>query len=216
MKVDINPLFAVPFGGIVHPDPSGLNAELRSLILRLEKESAGNVGAVMEVPQGLYESEFTFFARNEPCVARLREFCWAALGEMICDVTGRASQELAGLRIGSHTWFHVTRKGGWFGYHNHPMASWSGVYCVDPGRANERLESGLLTFPNPLPASSVFLDAGNTSMRFPFASSNYAQVFQAGQLVLFPSWLGHFVSPYQGEGERITVAFNCWFGAAES
>lgn len=215
MKVEINPVFAVPFGSIVHPEAGALNAELRSLILRLESESVGNVDAVMEVPQGLYESEFTFFARNEPCVSRLRDFCWAALGEMILEVTGQPRQALAGLRIGSHTWFHVTRKGGWFGYHNHPMASWSGVYCVDPGRATDRLESGLLTFPNPLPASSVFLDAANSGLRFPFSSSNYAQALQPGQLVLFPSWLGHFVSPYQGDGERITVAFNCWFGPNE-
>ena len=34
---------------------------------------------------------------------------------------------------------------------------------------------------------------------------------EPGQLVLFPSWLLHDVKPFQGEGERITVAFNCWF-----
>ena len=35
--------------------------------------------------------------------------------------------------------------------------------------------------------------------------------FEPGQLVLFPSWILHDVKPYEGEGERITVAFNCWF-----
>ena len=34
---------------------------------------------------------------------------------------------------------------------------------------------------------------------------------QPGQLVLFPSWILHDVKPFEGEGERITVAFNCWF-----
>ena len=29
--------------------------------------------------------------------------------------------------------------------------------------------------------------------------------------MLFPSWILHDVKPYEGEGERITVAFNCWF-----
>jgi hypothetical protein len=28
-------------------------------------------------------------------------------------------------------------------------------------------------------------------------------------LALFPSWLLHHVTPFVGEGERITVAFNC-------
>ena len=29
-----------------------------------------------------------------------------------------------------------------------------------------------------------------------------------GLMVMFPSWLNHLVHPYQGEGERISVAFN--------
>ena len=31
------------------------------------------------------------------------------------------------------------------------------------------------------------------------------------QLVMFPSWVLHDVKPFEGDGERITVAFNCWF-----
>ena len=44
-----------------------------------------------------------------------------------------------------------------------------------------------------------------------YASSIRHVRFDAGQLVLFPSWVLHDVKPYEGEGERITVAFNCWF-----
>ncbi|NQD37079.1 hypothetical protein HPT27_08585 [Permianibacter sp. IMCC34836] len=31
---------------------------------------------------------------------------------------------------------------------------------------------------------------------------------QDGMLVVFPSWLGHRVEPYTGDGDRITLAFN--------
>lgn len=31
---------------------------------------------------------------------------------------------------------------------------------------------------------------------------------QSGVMVIFPSWLLHWVNPYQGGGERISVAFN--------
>ena len=34
---------------------------------------------------------------------------------------------------------------------------------------------------------------------------------QAGELVLFPSWLLHEVLPYEGDDVRITVAFNVRF-----
>jgi hypothetical protein len=29
-----------------------------------------------------------------------------------------------------------------------------------------------------------------------------------GHLILFPSWLEHRVEPFEGEGERISIAFN--------
>ena len=54
------------------------------------------------------------------------------------------------MQIFNDCWFHVTRRGGFFGLHNHPMASWSGVYCVEPGRHDaDKPDSGMLTFLNP-------------------------------------------------------------------
>jgi predicted 2-oxoglutarate/Fe(II)-dependent dioxygenase YbiX len=37
----------------------------------------------------------------------------------------------------------------------------------------------------------------------------------AGELVIFPSWVLHDVKPFEGDGERITIAFNCWFNLPE-
>lgn len=214
MDLNLHAMFAVPFAVAHYPDPLGLNGELRSLILRLEAEGAmgRNDMPVMHIPDGLYESDFRFFARDEGCVEELREFCWGALGELVTQLNNRSEEQRGKLRIHSQTWFHVTRDGGWFGYHNHPMASWSGVYCVDAGVPLEGVrENGVLTFPNPMPAANTYLDAGNSEIRWPYGHGNYAVRLVPGQLILFPSWLGHFVSPFRGAGERITVAFNCWF-----
>jgi predicted 2-oxoglutarate/Fe(II)-dependent dioxygenase YbiX len=52
-------------------------------------------------------------------------------------------------------------------------------------------------------------DMGNDSLQPPFNIQHLGYVLQPGQLVLFPSWLLHHVTPFAGEGERITVAFNC-------
>ena len=38
--------------------------------------------------------------------------------------------------------------------------------------------------------------------------SEYAVTPKDGTLVVFPSWLGHRVEPYLGEGDRITLALN--------
>jgi hypothetical protein len=92
------------------------------------------------------------------------------------------------------------------------MAAWSGVYCVNPGRNDaDKPDSGLLSFLNPFLASAMYVDVSNTKLRAPFAPHIRHVKMEPGQLVLFPSWVLHDVKPFEGEGERVTVAFNCWF-----
>jgi len=52
-------------------------------------------------------------------------------------------------------------------------------------------------------------------MRGAFASGVRQLDLEPGQLVLFPSWVPHEVMPFYGNDERITIAFNCWFGMKE-
>ena len=121
------------------------------------------------------------------------------------------------MEIASHTWFHVTRRGGYFGLHNHPMASWSGVYCVSTGQDDgTQVDSGKLHFSNPLQLANMFIDPANSHLRSPYRMAGRSYRLVPGQLVLFPSWVNHEVLPFQGEGERITVAFNAWFHLDET
>ena len=59
--------------------------------------------------------------------------------------------------------------------------------------------------------AGMFLDSGNRRIGSPYGMANHAFKLEAGHLVLFPSWVNHQVLPYQGDGTRITVAFNAWF-----
>lgn len=210
----ITPLFAVPMVEVQHPDCTALNAQLRELFLARAAEGAryANPNSSMKIGAGLFESDFTLFAWPEPPVQALREFCWSALSRAIAQLNGYGPEQMNRLEIMSHTWFHITRGGGQFGLHNHPMASWSGVYCVDPGDSDpDDVDSGALSFFNPMALAHMYNDAANTHLRRPYATGNFAYRFQPGRLVLFPSWLFHQVQPYRGTRERITVAFNCWF-----
>lgn len=214
MSLNIHSAFAVPFGDVLHPDGAAMNSGLRSLILGLESQGDQyrNVDAIVHQPPGLFESRFEFFARPEPAVRQLRMFCWAALGDFIRQLNTALADGTAGLQINSQTWFHVTRNGGHFGYHNHPMASWSGVYCVADGHPDPAIaNNGSLVFPHPMPAANSYLDIANSTMKWPYSQGNLVMNLVPGQLVLFPSWLGHYVSPFQGTEPRITVAFNVWF-----
>lgn len=214
MAFELFPAFAVPMAQDVLPDAGRLNPQLRSLLLAREAQGTlhANPRASLQQQPGVFESDFTLFSSPEPCLQALRQFCWATLGRAIADINGYTPEELQRLQIFSHTWFHVTRHGGFTIMHTHPMASWSGVYCVDPGETPaDRPESGVLRFHSPHHYSSLFTDAGNQRFRKPYHHGSWNIRFSAGQLVLFPSWLQHEVLPFYGRDERITVAFNCWF-----
>ena len=214
MTLNVFPAFAVPMAEVFHPEASALNTALMQLILALEAQGGGyrNPDPVVHQPAGLFESEFVFFARDEPCVQQLRGWVWSSLGEFLRNINPSLAAGTQGLRIASQTWFHVTRDGGYFGYHNHPMASWSGVYCVSDGEPSpDYSNNGCLVFPHPQIATNTFLDATNATLRWPFSHGNFVLTLKPGQLVLFPSWLGHYVTPFYGRSERMTVAFNAWF-----
>ena len=57
----------------------------------------------------------------------------------------------------------------------------------------------------------MYLDMALANMKPPYAMSPRMLRLEPGQLVIFPSWMLHEVLPFDGEGERITVAFNARF-----
>jgi uncharacterized protein (TIGR02466 family) len=216
---DIIPFFATPFAFSRLPDANGLNRELRAIFLAREAEGGtqANPRPITQRNHTTFESHFNLFRDPIAPLQKLKEFCFSEMLRVVCELNGYDQAARSQLLIYNDAWFHVSRRGGFFGLHNHPNASWSGVYCVDPGRSDpERKESGALCFVNPVLQSSMHLDAGNARFSGAFAGGIRTLRMEAGQLVLFPSWVLHDVKPFEGEGERITVAFNCWFGTKDS
>lgn len=216
--IEVTPFFAVPFGFAKLENCAALNRELRELFMRRAAEGSryANPRPRTQRNRQVFESEFQIFRWPEPCVQQLKEFCWSHMLQMIGALNGYDSATIARLLIYNDAWFHVTRRGGFFALHNHPNASWSGVYCVDAGQHDaDKPESGFLSFVNPAVISSMYMDAATANLRDPFAPNIRALRLEAGQLVVFPSWILHDVKPFQGEGTRITVAFNCWFELPE-
>lgn len=212
-RFSIVPGFAVPFAEVDLPNSAPLNAQLRALFLQREAEGGryANPQPTMNILPGMYESQFDLFRWDDAPILKLREFCAAAALKLVGELNGYSQQEMAEIRMQADAWFHVTRKGGMFGLHNHPNASWSGVYCVDNGYGGAEPASGELQFLHPAPTSGMFMDMGVAGMRNPWAIRPVVYRLRPGQLVMFPSWVLHQVLPYLGDGERITVAFNAWF-----
>lgn len=216
VKFRVLPGFATPFVLVDHPSALSLNSALRALFLERERTEFQNPNPTMRIRPGLFESRFDLFDWADPCVLDLRAFCWAALLKAVQELSGYSLEDVQALELRSTSWFHVTRTGGYFGQHNHSMASWSGVYCVDPGeRSESNPESGALVFAHPAMGASSFIDLGNANLKDPWGVRPTTFHLDAGQLLLFPSWLMHQVMPYLGRRERITVAFNTWFRQRE-
>lgn len=209
----LTPAFAVPIYTEQLRDCESLNARLRQLFLSRENPDYVRHDPYPVASQGLFESRFDLFDWPDAAVAGLRDFCLSQLYQLIGEINGYDTGTLRRLHLAQESWFHITRSGGYFGYHNHPMHSWSGVYCVcqegDEGVDN----SGLLTFMNPHPASTMYMDMASLRMKSPYGAGSVSLRLQPGQLVLFPSWMLHEVTAFlpTQEGLRITVAFNARF-----
>ncbi|NLG58657.1 MAG: hypothetical protein GX538_00640 [Gammaproteobacteria bacterium] len=212
---DIITAFAVPIISEQAGDPASLNAELRQFFLECEAQGDryANPDPFTHRNSALFESSFSLFDWPHPAVAKLRDFCLATLYQSIGELSGYDTATLQRLHIAYESWFHITRRGGYFGVHNHPMHSWSGVYCVCQEGDEESPDSGRLTFISPFAANTMFVDMASHRMRSPFHVGNIPVRLKPGQLVLFPSWLLHEVTSFEPETEglRITVAFNARF-----
>jgi hypothetical protein len=142
----------------------------------------------------------------------LRQFVLEGVFHVAMEMTANGPASLARKRLNNHTWFHVTRHTGHFVAHNHALASWSAVYCVSEGADPNCADiGGVLRMFDPRSGANAFVDAANESLRAPFAIGGLDLRLKPGQLVVFPSYLFHEVTPYYGSGTRITVASNCWF-----
>ena len=211
---EIFPAFAVPFAKTRLPESQSLNRALAELFV--ERASAGatyrNINSVMQQSDAMFESRFDLWQWQEAPVRQLRDFCSAALFKVVGELNGYADADMSSLTVNADAWFHVTTKGGSFGFHNHPMASWSGVYCVDPGYPDdEEPESGVLQFMHPASTANMFVDLGVINLRSPWGVRPHEYRLKQGELIIFPSWVMHQVLPYLGDSARITVAFNAWF-----
>ena len=205
--------FSVPIVVTRLEDCSALNSELRRLFL--EKEAEGdryrNPDPFVIRNKALFESNFRLFDWPQPCVQKLRDFCLGAVYRTVRELNGYDTATLQRLHSATEAWFHITRRGGFFGAHNHPMHSWSGVYCVCHEGDDPDSDSGKFSVINPLVMNTMYIDYGNAHMKSPYSMAPRMTRLSAGDLVLFPSWLLHEVLPYEGDDVRITVAFNVRF-----
>jgi uncharacterized protein (TIGR02466 family) len=152
--------------------------------------------------EGGYQTRDDFLHRNHPAIAALRHHIESAVQEygnlVIRQECTRMPSKVDFVMWG---WAVCYRAGDLQGLHVHPNANISGAYYVSaPPATLERGGAGKISFHDPRPRANM--------NQLPFQATRHRQAPVPGDMYLFPSWLEHSVSPFQGDGERICIAFN--------
>jgi uncharacterized protein (TIGR02466 family) len=195
----IQPLFASPLLSFNVPNADALNA---GLLAEIGARRAAEP-SIYRSNRGGWHSADDVFRRTEPAHQRLARQIIGAV--RTATLTLQPAAQVNALRLEAEGWVNVNPPGALNAPHDHPGWLWSGCYYVQVPAAGEGSTptDGCIEFIN----SRTNLRAG-PSIDIPFMRSQVVVQPLAGQLLLFPSHLLHWVCPHVGPGDRVSVAFN--------
>ncbi len=204
----VQSFFGVPLLRMCWPDIDGVNQSLADLILDLEARTP----SVAQSNQGGWQSEKTLEQVRHPAIREL--LSWIDIGTymVMSDLVGEATVDELPEKWTVSAWANVNRSGHFNGMHYHVGGFWSGVYYVALEQSSaENPQAGAIGFRSP---SASGIIASNTraprSLQQAFRQELCLQP-EPGLMLIFPSWLEHWVNPYVGETPRISVAFDVRF-----
>ena len=105
----------------------------------------------------------------------------------------------------NNCWINVNRKDNYNRAHTHPNSMVSGCYYVQTPA-----DCGDIVFSDPRVQASCVLLPVTENNKYTVQTARFHP--QPGSIVMFPSWLSHYVENNNSEEERISVAFNMIFG----
>ena len=192
-------LFGTPLARFTVADHAALDRELLAEGARMREVDEG----VRKSNRGGWHSDGNIFDNDAACIQRLRALAVEAILDLTRNVTHRVDP--ADLRLSFSGWMNANPQGGFNAPHTHPGAHWSGVYYVSQPDVSEG-NSGMIEFLDPrsdLPNWRI--------LRAETFRPKKKIRPKAGEIVLFPSYLVHWVYPNESDEERVTIAFNATF-----
>ena len=192
-------LFSTPLVRFRVPEHEALNATLLSEGARLRGLSDG----VTKSNRGGWHSEGNLFDNEAECIQTLRGLA----EETVLEATRKigAKTDPATLKLKLFAWMNANPPGGFNAPHTHPGAHWSGVYYVSQPEI-EVGNSGMIEFLDPRSDLPNWRILGASAFRMKKKLRP-----QAGEIILFPSYLVHWVYPNEADEERVSIAFNATF-----
>jgi uncharacterized protein (TIGR02466 family) len=150
-----------------------------------------------------WHSETDFFRRTEPGCQALRAYVIEAVRHVISKLSPKF--DFDSKMFQAEGWFNVNPRGAFNRPHGHPGFAVSGTYWVKipSGPA----ESGAFEFLDPRVNANAMVIEGAAC----FQRSLTLQP-KAGWMMIFPSYLNHWVYPNERDEERVSMAFNVRYG----
>lgn len=192
-------LFPSPVFKFKVPNSETLNPLLLGLAHKMREESEG----VNKSNRLGWHSGGNLWNTNAPPVLQLREHVLEAIRQSMGRIgTGMNPEDY---RLSLNGWMNLNPTHGYNSPHLHPGNQWSGVYYVSQPEIEEG-DSGKIEFIDPrgdiqlmrILKSNVF----NNKIRFRP---------DPGDLIVFPSYLWHWVHPNESDEERMSIAWNAHF-----
>ena len=191
-----------------------------------EKYIMSEIIPINPIPVGKYQTEYTyshieldtinsmemqrnddknFFSKNFnildlPELQDIRATIESAIKKYQTETLGITKQTF----VITDSWSAMSNPGGSQYVHNHPNSILSGVMYVHTS------EDSALCFSTELQIFKKFnfwFDIDPTNI---YNTTNWKVPVKRGDIIIFPSWLDHYVDTHLGDQDRVVIAFNCF------
>lgn len=194
--LSVQPLFFSPLTVFEVPHAAALNQQLLAEAAAMRQSSEG----VSRSNVDGWHSEYDLFDRKEPGCKLLCQHIRKAVEQTTRAVAPNFDFKSSRLQV--EGWINILQPGGLNTPHDHPGWIWSGCYYVNVPAGDSELSGNIEFLDSRTNLQSMGLEGANC-----FAGK-YGIKPRAGMLLMFPSYLRHWVYPNKSGKERMSIAFN--------
>ena len=180
-----------------------LGSESASIEWDWSHKLVGKVSKEVQIPvKNKEHREFLFSTMKSACVDYLKDCIKNNTAYGWKKIADNAVPTIDNIHL-THSWVVSQYAGEYNPWHHHSGDFSAVIYLKLPPKMNEEMEK---EWEDHYPANGLieFMFGENQGFR----SDNLKFKPEVGKLLVFPSWLKHFVYPFTSEGERRSMSFN--------